>query len=106
MTYAIDMKNILLENLYPHLVVLTPEPQHKSDLLKAISLAGVPCQGASFKLENGTRVTIANIESEIPTGEYHLAYHNWQMKKGFSKSQLVQVKKWEKNSKQIVNLFE
>ena len=106
MTFPIDTRNIILENTHPHLVVLTPEPQHKSDLLKAFLLSGISCSGSSFKLPNGTKVTIANIEGETPTEDFHLAYYNGEMKKGVTSEQKKRILKWEKTALSIVNLFE
>lgn len=101
-----DMKNILMKNTHPHLVCLTPQPNNKKDLLRLFALSGIDLQGSSFRLENGTKITIANIESEIPTDDFHLAYYNWLTKKGITQTQKSRAREWEKKASQIVNLFE
>jgi len=106
MKYARDTRNIILNNTHSHLVCLTPNPEDKTELLKSFSLGGIDLQGASFQLPNGTKVTIANLEGDIPSDEFHLAYHNWQPKKPFTPTQKNRIAEWEKKAKQIINLFE
>lgn len=101
-----DIKKIILNNQHSHLVCLTPITENKRELLQSLLLSGLSCQGSSFKLENGTRVTVASIDSEIPPEGFHLAYYNWTAKKGITIKQKNRIKEWEKQAGQIVNLFE
>lgn len=105
MTQEIGIRDALLANKHPHLVCLTPTIKTKSALLKSFLLEGLPCQGSSFLLSNGTKVTLAHIGASIPSEAYHLVYHNWELKSP-TKEIKQRVLQWEKKAVQVINIFE
>ena len=97
-------KKALLSNRHPHLVCLSNSKSSVQSLLSAISQTDtLSVQGNSFLLENGTKITVATVESPIPNSDFVLTHFSWASKT--TPEQRKRVLLWEKKAKSLLNIF-